>query len=82
MPSTRLRGFTPEYRVDDDGKFFGTAHEGTRSHCCRLALIDPHFDASNVGEYLQAAGSERHADDPDALFIDMRNHYESSEVAL
>lgn len=39
-------------------------------------IDDPHFDASNVGEYLQAAEVNAMLDDPDALFIDMRNHYE------
>ncbi len=39
-------------------------------------IDDPHFDASNVGEYLQAAEVNAMLDDTDALFIDMRNHYE------
>ncbi|MFP1454704.1 rhodanese-related sulfurtransferase [Escherichia coli] len=34
------------------------------------------FDASNVGEYLQAAEVNAMLDDPDALFINMHNHYE------
>ncbi|MBN0734812.1 hypothetical protein JTM20_38010, partial [Pseudomonas aeruginosa] len=36
----------------------------------------PSFDASNVGEYLKAAEVNAMLDDPDAVFIDMRNHYE------
>lgn len=39
-------------------------------------IDDPQFDASNVGEYLQAAEVNAMLDDPDTLFIDMRNHYE------
>lgn len=39
-------------------------------------IDDPSFDASNVGDYLKAADVNVMLDDPDAVFIDMRNHYE------
>ena len=39
-------------------------------------IDDPTFDPSDVGEYLKAAEVNAMLDDPDAVFIDMRNHYE------
>lgn len=39
-------------------------------------IDDPSFNAANVGEYLKAAEVNAMLDDPDAVFIDMRNHYE------
>ena len=34
------------------------------------------FDPSNVGEYLQADRVNQMIDDPNTVFVDMRNHYE------
>lgn len=42
----------------------------------RITIHLSHVPSSNVGEYLQAAEVNAMLDDPDALFIDMRNHYE------
>ncbi|XNM61066.1 hypothetical protein ACLK1T_00925 [Escherichia coli] len=38
-------------------------------------IDNPRFDASNVGEYCKRRMNAM-LDDPDALFTDMRNHYE------
>jgi predicted sulfurtransferase len=37
-------------------------------------IDDPEFNPADVGEYLKAGNAM--LDDPDAVFIDMRNHYE------
>ncbi|MGO1239299.1 MAG: rhodanese-like domain-containing protein, partial [Hafnia alvei] len=34
------------------------------------------FNPANVGQYLKAAEVNAMLDDPDAVFVDMRNHYE------
>jgi UPF0176 protein len=60
----------------DDGKSFWVLRMKVRDRIVADGIDDPHFDASNVGEYLQAAEVNAMLDDPDALFIDMRNHYE------
>ncbi|MDU1458878.1 MAG: rhodanese-related sulfurtransferase, partial [Klebsiella sp.] len=62
--------------LDDDGKSFWVLRMRVRDRIVADGIDDPHFDASNVGEYLQAAEVNAMLDDPDALFIDMRNHYE------
>ncbi|MGU0160359.1 hypothetical protein ACVXHB_07675 [Escherichia coli] len=61
--------------MDDDGKSFWVLRMKVRDRIVADGIDDPHFDASNVGEYLQAAEVNAMLDDPDALFIDMRNHY-------
>lgn len=77
MPSTRLLdGLRLNIALDDDGKSFWVLRMKVRDRIVADGIDDPHFDASNVGEYLQAAEVNAMLDDPDALFIDMRNHYE------
>jgi UPF0176 protein len=39
-------------------------------------IDDPSFNPANVGQYLKAAEVNAMLDDPDAVFVDMRNHYE------
>ncbi|EJI9008504.1 rhodanese-related sulfurtransferase [Escherichia albertii] len=62
--------------LDDDGKSFWVLRMKVRDRIVADGINDPRFDASNVGEYLQAAEVNALLDDPNALFIDMRNHYE------
>ena len=71
-----LEGLRLNIAVDDDGKSFWVLRMKVRDRSVADGIDDPHFDASNVGEYLQAAEVNAMLDDPDALFIDMRNHYE------
>ena len=63
--------------LDDDGKSFWVLRMKVRERIVADGIDDPTFDASNVGEYLKAAEVNAMLADPDALFIDMRNHYES-----
>ena len=71
-----LEGLRLNIALDDDGKSFWVLRMKVRDRIVADGIDDPLFDASNVGEYLQAAEVNAMLDDPDALFIDMRNHYE------
>ncbi len=71
-----LEGLLLNIALYDDGKPFWVLRMKVRDRIVADGIDDPHFDASNVGEYLQAAEVNAMLDDPDALFIDMRNHYE------
>lgn len=62
--------------LDDDGKSFWVLRMKVRERIVADGIDDPSFDASDVGEYLKAAEVNAMLDDPDAVFIDMRNHYE------
>ena len=62
--------------LDDDGKSFWVLRMKVRERIVADGIDDPDFDASNVGDYLKAAEVNAMLDDPDAVFIDMRNHYE------
>ena len=62
--------------LDDDGQSFWVLRMQVRDRIVADGIDDPHFDASNVGEYLQVAAVHAMLDDPDALLIDMRNHSE------
>ena len=69
-----LEGLRLNIALDDDGKSFWVLRMKVRDRIVADGIDDPHFDASNVGEYLKAAEVNAMLDDPDALFIDMRNH--------
>lgn len=62
--------------LDDDGKSFWVLRMKVRERIVADGIDDPDFDASNVGDYLKAAEVNAMLDDPEAVFIDMRNHYE------
>lgn len=62
--------------LEDDGKSFWVLRMKVRERIVADGIDDPTFDASDVGEYLNAAAVNQMLDDPDAVFIDMRNHYE------
>ncbi len=62
--------------LDDDGKSFWVLRLKVRDRIVADGIEDDTFDASNVGNYLKAAEVNAMIDDPDAVFVDMRNHYE------
>lgn len=62
--------------VDDDGKSFWVLRMKVRKQIVADGIDDPAFNPANVGRYLKAEEVNRMADDPDTLFVDMRNHYE------
>ncbi|ADP12218.1 hypothetical protein EJP617_25370 [Erwinia sp. Ejp617] len=82
MKST-LYGFHPaldnlrmNIALDDDGKSFWVLRLKVRERIVADGITDESFDASDVGAYLKAAEVNAMLDDPDAVFVDMRNHYE------
>ncbi len=62
--------------LDDDGKSFWVLRMKVRERIVADGIDDDNFDASNVGGYLKADAVNQLVDDPDAIFVDMRNHYE------
>ena len=62
--------------LDDDGKSFWVLRLKVRERIVADGIDDETFDASDVGEYLKADEVNRMLDDPQAVFVDMRNHYE------
>lgn len=71
-----LDGVRLNIALEDDGKSFWVLRMKVRDRIVADGIDDPTFDASNVGDYLKAADVNAMLDDPDAVFIDMRNHYE------
>jgi len=71
-----LDGLRLNIAIDDDGKSFWVLRMKVRDRIVADGIEDESFDASDVGDYLKAAEVNAMLDDPDAVFIDMRNHYE------
>lgn len=71
-----LDGLRFNIALDDDGKSFWVLRMKVRDRIVADGIDDPTFNASDVGAYLKAAEVNAMLDDPDAVFIDMRNHYE------
>ena len=71
-----LDGLRLNVALDDDGKSFWVLRMKVRERIVADGIDDPTFDAGAVGQYLDAAGVNAMAEDPDTVFIDMRNHYE------
>ncbi|WP_118950590.1 oxygen-dependent tRNA uridine(34) hydroxylase TrhO [Taibaiella helva] len=62
--------------VEDDGKSFWVLRMKVRQQIVADGIEDPTFNPAHVGQYLKAAEVNRMIDDPDTVFVDMRNHYE------
>ncbi|ATA23586.1 hypothetical protein BIY26_12760 [Brenneria goodwinii] len=62
--------------LDDDGKSFWVLRMKVRERIVADGIDDPTFNPANVGQYLKAEQVNAMADDPNTLFVDMRNHYE------
>ena len=71
-----LNGLRLNIALDDDGKSFWVLRMKVRERIVADGIDDPEFNPADVGEYLKAAEVNAMLDDPDAVFIDMRNHYE------
>lgn len=71
-----LDGIRLNVAVDDDGKSFWVLRMKVRKQIVADGIDDPAFDPARVGKYLKAAEVNRMIDDPDTVFVDMRNHYE------
>lgn len=71
-----LRDLRLNIALDDDGKSFWVLRMKVRPRIVADGIDDPDFNPDDVGTYLNAQEVNALIDDPDALFIDMRNHYE------
>lgn len=71
-----LNGIRLNIALEDDGKSFWVLRMKVRNRIVADGIDDPTFDPSNVGQYLKAEDVNRMVEDPDTLFVDMRNHYE------
>lgn len=71
-----LDGLRLNIALDDDGKSFWVLRMKVRARIVADGITDPTFDPSDVGHYLNAGQVNAMADDPQTLFVDMRNHYE------
>src|SRR5258708_7558103 len=63
--------------VEDNGKSFYKLIIKVRSKIVADGIIDPGFDASDTGKYLDAFHFNEMLEKPGTLVVDMRNHYES-----
>ncbi|SLM63707.1 MULTISPECIES: oxygen-dependent tRNA uridine(34) hydroxylase TrhO [Dickeya] len=71
-----LDGVRLNIALEDDGKSFWVLRMKVRSRIVADGIDDESFDPSRVGQYLQAEEVNRMAEDPQTVFVDMRNHYE------
>ncbi len=62
--------------VDDDGKSFYVLDIKVRKNIVADGIVDPGFDMSRKGRYVNAEEFNTLTEDPDTIVIDMRNHYE------
>lgn len=73
----QLNGVRLNVAVDDDGKSFYVLKVKVRDKIVADGIDDPNFNIENRGKYLNAAQfNELIEKNPDALVLDMRNHYE------
>ncbi|UJR54903.1 rhodanese-related sulfurtransferase [Dickeya zeae MS1] len=71
-----LNGVRLNIALEDDGKSFWVLRMKVRDRIVADGIDDASFDPTRIGQYLKAEEVNRMADDPDTLFVDMRNHYE------
>ncbi|MBU6341385.1 MAG: rhodanese-related sulfurtransferase [Bacteroidetes bacterium] len=63
--------------IEDDGKSFFALIIKVRDKIVADGITDPNFDPAKTGTHLKADEWNQLMDDPDAIVVDMRNHYES-----
>ncbi|MBA3665376.1 MAG: rhodanese-related sulfurtransferase [Bacteroidetes bacterium] len=66
-----------KFAVDGNGKSFYKLIIKVREKIVSDGIIDPDFDPSNTGAYLNAKEFNEAMQDKDTIVVDMRNHYES-----
>lgn len=74
---TFLKGVRLNLAVEDDGKSFFKLKIITKNKIVADGLNDNTFDVTDKGTHLDAASFNKLTDQPDAVVVDMRNHYES-----
>ncbi len=71
-----LNGIRLNIAVDDDGKSFWVLKVKVREKIVADGINDPSFSMERKGTYLKAAEFNELSKDPNAVIVDMRNHYE------
>lgn len=71
-----LEGLRLNIAVDDDGKSFWVLKVKVREKIVADGIDDPTFDITNSGNYLKATEVNALLENKEAIFVDMRNHYE------
>ena len=74
---TRFEAVPLKIAVEDDGKSFYKLALKVREKIVADGLDDDAFDVTNVGKHLTAKEFNEALNDPNAIVVDMRNHYES-----
>jgi UPF0176 protein len=72
-----LMDMTLKYAIDDNGKSFYKLTIKVRPKIVADGLEDGTYNLTKVGKHLPPMDFHKAIDDPDAIVIDMRNHYES-----
>jgi UPF0176 protein len=72
-----LKAMPLKIAVEDNGKSFIKLIVRIREKVVADGLDDNTFDVTNVGKHLNAEEFNKALEDPNAIVIDMRNHYES-----
>ncbi|BAV08201.1 UPF0176 protein [Filimonas lacunae] len=62
--------------VDDDGKSFWVLKIKVREKIVADGITDAGFNMENKGKYVNAQQANDLINDPETVFVDMRNHYE------
>jgi UPF0176 protein len=71
-----LNGIRLNVAIEDDGKSFWVLRMKVRIKIVADGIDDPTFSVENKGAYLTAPQVNQLIDDPDTVFVDMRNYYE------
>lgn len=62
--------------LEDNGKSFWVLRMKVRQRIVSDGIDDKNFNISNIGHYIKADKVNQMLDDPNTLFVDIRNHYE------
>ena len=71
-----LNNLRLNFAIEEPGMAFWVLRFKVRDKIVADGIDDPGFSVSNTGTYLGPAEVNAMIDDPDAIFVDMRNHYE------
>lgn len=71
-----LNGLRLNIAVDDDGKSFWVLKIKVRDKIVADGITDPAFNMDQKGKYVNAQQANELINNPDTVFVDMRNHYE------
>lgn len=71
-----LDGIRLNFALEESNPSFWVLRMKVRDKIVADGISDPTFSVGNTGKYLKAAEVNQMITDPDAVFVDMRNHYE------